>query len=132
MSQNQDSKTQIQINRPLVGIIALVCLATGGGMWLRYGGREDLQMWIGGFNRAGFLMTAFWIALPSKGRDAAWANVSPWTFAGILLGILVAVRYPRTVFLPMLGLLGALAMFNRFFRSKPRTSQRPDRDTWQK
>jgi hypothetical protein len=120
------SDRKVPINRTLVGLIALACLVTAGAMFFvsRSESGADTpwgsEMWRAGFTRVGLVMGAFWLALPSRHRDAAWANVSPAMFLGILAGI-AAVAVPRLRFLlPILAVLGVVD-----YVLKPRGKQRP-------
>ncbi len=75
----------------------------------------------GAFMRVGLLMFAFWLALPTKKRDAAWANVSPWFFVGLILAIVgVAVRPKIAV-----PLIVVLSIFG--FVLRPRNKKRAPR-----
>ena len=83
---SQTAKPNSAINRPMVGLISLGCISAGIYMLLRYpNAKGDLEMWQAGFIRSGVLMFAIWLALPTKKREAAWANISPWKFGGFLL-----------------------------------------------
>ena len=118
--------TKITINRPLLGVISLGCLALWIYLYIRYPDAEgDLLMWQGGFMRAGLLTGAFWFALPSKNREAAWANVSPLTLAGMIGGIVAVAARPR-IFVPLLGILAIIGFFLRPRRGA--RDQRPDRE----
>ncbi|QDT34114.1 hypothetical protein [Thalassoglobus polymorphus] len=81
-----------QVNRLLVGIIAILCLIAGAIISLNY---PEESFWGGSFVRVGLLMAAFWYAAPTKGRAAAWANVSPWMIVGVAALLLLIVRRPR-------------------------------------
>lgn len=81
-----------QLNRTLVAVIALVCLAAGAYISLNY---PEESFWGGSFVRVGLLMGAFWYAAPTKGRAAAWANISPWWIVGVAALLLFIVRRPR-------------------------------------
>lgn len=86
------SQEQITISRPLVGVLTLVCFAAALVIWLTNPAEE---MWLAGFVRVGLVMGALWLALPSRTRPAAWANVSPGMFVLIIVGVLLLPRYPR-------------------------------------
>lgn len=92
-----------------------------------YGGDEAWEMWYAGFLRVGLLMGAFWQALPARGRDAAWAEVSPVALIGGLIVLFVAVRRPK-VFIPLLVVVGAILFVLRLLRRGD--SDRPDRSSW--
>ncbi len=80
-------------------------------------GEDNWDMWRGAFTRVGLLMSAFWLALPTSGREAAWANVTPSTFFGILLAIVALVRLPLKIVVP-LGVL--LAIIGAVLRPRPK------------
>jgi hypothetical protein len=89
------SEQKVPVNRTLVGILAIVCLLAG----VIVGTVDSLEnVWCGSFVRVGLLLGAFWIALPARGRGAAWANVSPWWLAGVLGAALLFVRRPKIFF----------------------------------
>ncbi|MFP6765920.1 MAG: hypothetical protein VB858_19980 [Planctomycetaceae bacterium] len=122
---NQDT-VKVTVNRPLVGIISLCCLIPWGYLMLRYPQAEgDLKMFMGALLRVGLLMGAFWYALPTKNRPAAWAQVSPRTFVAMLAAVIGIVARPR-IFVPLLGVLAVVGFFLRP-RPKPR-DERPDRE----
>lgn len=89
------SSQKIAINRPLVGILALICLGIAATLLILYPGSDEWNYWQGAFVRVGALMSAFWIALPSRNRDAAWANVSVGTLIGVILAIFGIAYRPR-------------------------------------
>lgn len=106
------SDGKIAVNRTLVGVLAVVFLALGAGVWGLGDGSSSQEGFYAASLRMGLLLGAFWLALPSKNREAAWANVSPWTFvAGVAL-LLMVVRRPR-VFVPLLAILAIAALFIR-------------------
>ena len=128
MSGSPASKpTTVPVNRTLVGLISLVCLLTSAGLYLVHGGNEDWEMWRGGFMRVGLLMGAFWQALPARGRDAAWAEVSPLTLIGALVCLFIVVRRPK-VFVPLFVIVGIVLFLLRLFRRGD--PDRPDRSSW--
>lgn len=103
------SQAGIPVNRTLVGVLTVACL--GGAVVAVL-----LQSWESPLGaallRTGVLLGAFWLALPSRGREAAWANVSPWTLViCVVLGIMF-VRRP-TLFLPLIAVIAAAALFLR-------------------
>lgn len=122
--EKKSDPTKIEVNRPLVGVIAVACVVTSVVL-------EQLpdanEMWVAGFRRAGVMTGAVWLALPTKKRAAAWANVSLWTLLGAVGGIVAVAARPRVllVFVPMLVLLSAVGYF-----LKGRPGKRPGRDSW--
>ncbi len=114
----------VTVNRTLVGVIAVACLCAG----LAIGVVDSLaNLWCGAFVRVGLVTGALWIALPSRGRDAAWANISPLTLVVVILGALVVARRPK-VFFPLLVVFGILGLFLRP-RGRQRRRAQPPRET---
>ena len=113
------SGEKITINRALVGVLALVCLGVALAIWIGVPDGLNTWMWVGAFTRVGVVMSAFWLALPSRHREAAWADVSPMTFAGILVALIAAASRPRVV-IPILAVVAVL-----WFVLRPRPKQRP-------
>lgn len=114
------------ISRPLVGVITVALLLTWGVMGLlQWTGTLDssdaqVRVWWAGFGRVGLLMFALWIALPSKGRPAAWANLSkPMLVLFLLVAVLLAVR--PWIAVPLLALMALAGIFLR-----PRARRRPE------
>jgi hypothetical protein len=106
---------QVPVNRTLVGLIALGCL----GAALMIGLVDTWQnMWCAAFVRVGLLMGAFWLALPSRNREAAWANLSPYTILAALVAVVVVARWRSA--LPIVIVVGILALLLR-----PRERRRP-------
>lgn len=95
---------RIEISRPLVGILTVACFVGAAVVFWRY---PDEELWLSGFIRVGLLMSAFWLALPTRSRPAAWSRVSPLTFVLLLLGLVILPRYPRYI-IPI-GLVVAVA-----------------------
>lgn len=117
---------KVPVNRTMVGFISLTCLSAWIFLFLRYPeAKGDLLLWQGGLMRAGLLMGAFWFALPTKNRDAAWANVSPWTLVGMIGSVVGIAARPR-VFVPLLAALAVIGFFLR--PRKTARDRRPDRD----
>lgn len=115
---------KIPINRTLVGIIALVCLGIYG--YLFWIAPEDLfpqqDIATGAFMRVGLLMVAFWLALPTKNREAAWANLPPWLFVAVAVTIVVFATRPKVALLLLLvfGVLGFVLRPRHKKRRPPR------------
>ena len=110
---------KVPINRPLVGILALVCLGAGATIFFIYRGDESSQMWQAGFTRVGLVMVALWLALPSRKRNAAWANVSWTTFIGLILALFAVARFKWAVIPAVL----VIAVVGSVLR--PREKRRP-------
>jgi len=111
---------QIPVNRTLVGIMATVCCGIAGVMAV-YKVEGSVALWQGAFLRVGIVLAAFWLALPTRTREAAWARVSIWTVAGVLLAVVALVRMPNRFLLPVAGLVGVALMVLRPWRkARPR------------
>lgn len=95
-----------QVNRILVGVITILCLAAGGYISLNY---PEESFWGGSFVRVGLLMGAFWSAAPNRGRAAAWANVSPWWIVGTAALLFFIVRRPQ-VLIPFAAVIFVLGV----------------------
>ena len=111
----------VAVSRPLVGALALGCLLIATAIWALGSMDSKSEMWMSAFARVGLLMSAFWLALPTRNREAAWANMSPWTLVGALLAILVVAYRPRVLW-PLAVVLGTIGYFLR-----PRPKKRPAR-----
>ena len=113
------AETQVPVNRTLVGLLALGCVLAGGGI----GYVDSLEnVWCGSFVRTGVFLGALWLALPSRGRAAAWANLSPWVVAAALGAVVLFARRPRVALvLTVLIVIAAVVI-------RPRQSRPPNRD----
>jgi len=110
------SVTRPQLNRFLVGLCAAGCLAAGAVLCLT-DPRPD-NFWGGSFVRSGLLLGAFWIGMPTRGRAAAWANVSPWTLLGTIAVVILLIRRPQ-ILIPLGAILGFLTVIVPMF-TQPR------------
>lgn len=113
----------VPVNRTLVGVLSLTCLATSVLMsWS--GSNGSAAMWQGAFFRVGTVLAAFWLALPSRTREAAWARVPVWQVVGGLLVVLAVARSPTAakVLIPL-----ALALAGSLLLLRPRRKFRPPR-----
>ncbi len=99
---------EIPVNRTLAGILAILLTIAGLVLWLVMD-RAELG---GAMLRVGLLLAAFWYALPTKTREAAWANVSLFSLVVFLVLAIIFVRRPR-VFFPILVAMTALGFFLR-------------------
>ena len=128
--------SRITVNRPMVGIIALLCLVGAAGMWifeLQSAGdssaaasadeeSESATQWpliLAAFTRIGLVMGALWIALPRGQRNV---EVSPKAFIiglGAIIGVVVRPRF----FIPLLIVLAVLA---KVLRPKDKNREQQD------
>lgn len=102
------NEDELRQKRVYVGLIAIGCLI--GGLALAFfPGNEGFQ---GALVRVGILMGAFWLALPTRSRPAAWKGLaSNWA---LLAMIVTAVIIPRAkVMFPVLAVMIGLALFAR-------------------
>ena len=118
------SGEKIPISRTMVGVISLACLLTAGYLH-QFVTIEQFAQKVaatGAFMRVGLLMFAFWLALPGKNREAAWANVSPWFFVGLILAIF-GVAYRPKIAVPLIIIIAVIGFVLRP-RKKKRTPPR--------
>ena len=89
--QTPKPETDLTPNRLLAGAITLACFAGAIAMrWFGYSENQELAY--AGLIRVGVFMAAFWFALPSKSRFAAWKGLSPWVVVMLALGIFFLPR----------------------------------------
>lgn len=70
------------------------------------------NLWCGSFVRSGLLLGAFWIGMPTKGRAAAWADVSPLHLiatCGVIVLMMRVVRRPYLL-IPLAAVLFVLTV----------------------
>lgn len=94
--------------RTPVGVLAIAFLV-GAAVLILFPEHEGTQA---AFLRVGLLLGAFWLAMPTKSRPAAWKPLqSKWTVP-ILIGC--GLLLPRLKFMmPVLAVLGVIAWFAR-------------------
>lgn len=112
----------VPVNRGLLGLLALTCLLSAGGLAIaQLGNQADL--WQGAFLRVGVLLSAIWIALPSRENDPAWANVSIWHVGGTLVSLLLVARskIPLKLIVPA-AVIACVAIL--ILRPRPKTRPR--------
>ncbi|WP_437202690.1 hypothetical protein [Planctomicrobium sp. SH664] len=90
---NTPPEKDVEFNRLLVGLLALAALA-GAVLFALFGDAQN-DFWCGSLMRVGLVLGAFWLALPTRGRAAAWAKISPWWIVGIAAALFFVVRNPR-------------------------------------
>ncbi len=114
-------ETPPPVNRTLVAVIAVVCLAIAAIVFA-----VDSERWavIGAFLRVGLVMGALWFAIPATGGRLGWRIAAPIIVAvAIVAG---AVRNARmlVVVVPLLLVIAALMLI---FRPKPPSHSGPRR-----
>ena len=85
----------------------MICVLSGLSVGIFHSWSD---LWCGSFIRAGVLLAAIFIGMPTKGRAAAWANVSPaWILAGAAgLVLLGRVIHRPQVLIPIFSVLFVL------------------------
>ncbi len=110
------SGKQITINKLKTGIVAISCFV--GAMIVYLLERDLSNVWFSILLRIGLVMSAIWLALPSKSKPAAWANVSPTTL-GIIVVAIVGIGYRPKIALPIIVGVAVIGYF-----LKPREKKR--------
>ncbi len=106
------SENELQRKRAVVGLLS-VGFTIAASVLLFIGSSEGFAS---ALLRVGLLLGAFWLALPTKDRPAAWARVSPWSLGLI---IVVALLLPRLkFFFPVLAVGVLIGWFVRPRRGK--------------
>lgn len=82
----------VTLNRWITGVAALASFAASG---IVAATAPQEQMWWGGLLRAGVVLTALWACLPTRNREAAWANFNPLTAAVLAGALLLAIIRPK-------------------------------------
>lgn len=105
-----------RLNKPLVGLIAVLCGA-GAIAMLWVPGQAAIQ---GALSRVGMVMGALWLALPRAGQSVRMERMAGFFVAAVLL--IVLSRKLILFILPMALVIGALLMILR-----PKPTNRPPR-----
>ena len=108
------------VSRRLVGVLALVLFALAAGVAVfEYPADEGQRMLaLGAFVRVGLLMAALWLALPSKDRPAAWANLSWTTFLALILIVVFLGRLKLMAIPVVVAVVLAWWLYSRFGRPR--------------
>ncbi|REJ74977.1 MAG: hypothetical protein DWQ34_07210 [Planctomycetota bacterium] len=100
----------------MTGVLAVLFTIAGVFVLVR---AENQDAVAGALIRTGILLGALWLALPTRKREAAWANVSPVAFVATLVAAVTFVARPRIlVYLIPIGL--ALGVLSAFLRPRPK------------
>lgn len=89
--RTQKPETDLTPNRLLVGVITLACFGGAAVVWAA-GYSTEQRLAFSGLIRVGIFMAAFWLALPSKSRFAAWKGLSPWVIVCIAIAVFAIPR----------------------------------------
>lgn len=103
------------INRPLVGIVAVTCIVVSLAMRLMSVEHEAVYA---ALMRVGLVMGALWVALPALGDSSFFEKLTPLIAVGM---ILLAVLQKR--FLVLMPLLAVILVIGVVLR--PRPKERP-------
>lgn len=105
------------LNKPLVGVIGVLCLVASAICVVFYPEHSSIQ---GSTMRVGIVMIALFLVLPKRGDSARWDRVLPF-FVG-LIALIAFSKKMILVMLPMLLVIGVLLAILR-----PRDKFRPPR-----
>ena len=102
------SEEDLRNKRIYVGFLSIASVV-GSVVLEFYPGSEGLQ---GALLRVGLLLAAFWLAMPTKSRPAAWKSFSSnWTLVGIVIAAIVMPR-AKAMF-PIIAIIAGIAYFAR-------------------
>lgn len=105
---------ELRQKRKYVAFFSALCMIGAGGVAVLSPDSEGLQ---GALLRVGILMFAFWLAMPTKERKAAWKILSSnWILIGSAI-IAAAIPRLRAMF-PVLAVFAAVAWFAMPRKSK--------------
>ena len=102
------SEEDLRNKRIYVGMFSIACL-TAGCVLAFYPGNDGLQ---GAMLRVGLLLGAFWLAMPTAERPAAWKGLSSnWALTA---AVIAAIVMPRAkVMFPVIAVIAGIAWFAR-------------------
>ncbi len=110
--------TDLTPNRRMVAIITLACFAAAGSMWW-FGYSAQNALLFAGLIRVGIFMSAVWLALPARGRLAAWRGLSPWMLATLAIVVFLIPRLKYSI-----PLVVGMLLLGTFIRPKKRGKSR--------
>lgn len=102
------SNEELIRKRYWVGVISILCLVSGGSLYLT-GSNEGLAA---ALLRVGILLVAFWLAMPSRTRPAAWKGFSSTTVLLSAVAVAAFIRQLRPL-IPFALVLIAIGWFVR-------------------
>jgi len=102
----------VTVNRTLVGVLTILLLLAAGGVALFVPLDATSEGWVAALLRTGVLLGALWLALASKTRPAAWADIPRWK-AVVALALLILTAWRPRMVLPLLILFAIFAYFTR-------------------
>src|SRR5439155_17320322 len=102
----------LAVRKLIVGVLALVCLATAAGLWflLDEPGKNPATAVT---MRLGIMLGALWLALPAQGESIAWQKGLP-----VIVAVIAVVAFVRNwkvlvYAIPLAIVLGIVAAFIR-------------------
>lgn len=111
------SEEELAAKRPLVGLLAVCGLSIGAVLSL-FPGNEGVQATA---LRVGLLLGAFWLAMPTRNRAAAWSGLSRWSLPAL---VALGVVLPKLkLLIPIAGIVAVA-----WFLLKPRPAKRDSDD----
>jgi hypothetical protein len=112
------------VSRPLVGFltIGLFAVSLAFSLWPNPPFGAAGGMVAGATSRVGIVLAAYWLALPTRSRAAAWANVSIPSAFPLLLAAMALLRIPFRILIPLAAFVLVVGLFLR-----PRPAKRPER-----
>lgn len=105
------------INKPLVGVIGLVCLCASAVCFIWFPDQTSAQS---ATLRIGVVMTALFLALPKSGEHVRWERLAP-----IIVGSVVLIALTKRMILIILPMIIIIGILMTLFR--PKTKPRPPR-----
>ncbi len=102
--------TSAGVNRPLVGILSLVCLTLSLGIALFVPGSDASYA---AFLRVGLVLAAMWIALPKDGSQMRWMKISPVLGLAVLFAFATSKGKVLVALLPILVVVGSIIVMLR-------------------
>ena len=99
------------MNRTLLGMLALGCLVAGVAMVLAGRGGEVA----GGLIKVGAVLAALWLALPSI--TGILARTPKWVLTAVVIGIIICAVKPHLLLIVVPLLLGLWFLSGRFLSS---------------
>ena len=110
----------VAVNRALAGVLSVICGIVGVTLCATRGLEDPIGA---GSIRVGVVLGALWFAMPSRGREAAWARVSPWAVVAVVVAAVFLVRHLR-VLLPLAIAFAAVSYFLRPRKGRASRSSR--------
>ncbi|MCA9041666.1 MAG: hypothetical protein KDA65_15040 [Planctomycetaceae bacterium] len=80
------------MKKRLVAVIALLCWGAAG---IFYVTNPESQIFLASSVRIGLVMSAIWLALPSKEQAAAWAKISSKWWVTLGVGLVIGLIRPK-------------------------------------